>query len=83
VTTYLDASAWPGADAARAAFLDSYGPVPGPSPELRCAFFAGYTSMKIARQLVSGRGPVLPPPGPPRTALLMAVLRQGAACLDA
>jgi hypothetical protein len=81
VITYLDASAWPGAAAARAAFLRAYGPVPGPSPELRCAFFSACTSMKIAKQLVSGRGPVSAPSGSLRTALLDAVLRRGAACL--
>src|SRR3712207_7338514 len=38
LTTYLDLSAAPGAIAVRDAFLAGYGPLPGPSPELRTAF---------------------------------------------
>ncbi len=77
VTTYLDCSAWPGAPAAREAFLAAYGPLPGPRPDVRSAFFAAYTSMKIAKQLVTGRGPVSSTGG----GALTAVLRRGAACL--
>ena len=80
ITTYLDASSWPGARAARAAFLMAYGPLPGPAPELRSAFFAAYTSLKIAKQLATGRGPCAPG-GQGRTPDLMAVLRRGSACL--
>jgi hypothetical protein len=81
-TTYLDASPWPGAAGARAAFLSTYGPLDGPAPELRTAFFSAYTSMKIAKQLVTGRGPVLPRDGRARAAALTAVLHRGSACLD-
>jgi aminoglycoside phosphotransferase (APT) family kinase protein len=80
--TCLDASSWPAAAEVRAAFLDAYGPLPGAAPELRTAFFAAFTSMKIAKQLVMERGPVLPPRGAARTAALAAVLRRGWACLD-
>jgi hypothetical protein len=38
--------------------------------------------MKIAKQLVTGRGPVLPADGRARTAVLAAVLQRGLACLD-
>jgi len=81
VTTYLDASPWPGARAARAAFLMAYGPLPGPSPQLRSAFFTAYTSLKIAKQLVTGRGPLRTLDGPLLTPALVAVLRRGSACL--
>ena len=81
-TTYLDASPWPGAAAARAAFLSTYGPLDGPASDLRTAFFSAYTSMKIAKQLVTGRGPVLPGAGRARAAALTAVLHRGSACLD-
>jgi aminoglycoside phosphotransferase (APT) family kinase protein len=81
VTAYLDASPWPGARAARAAFLMAYGPLPGPAPQLRSAFFGAYTSLKIAKQLVTGGGPLRAPAVPPRMPALMAVLRRGAACL--
>jgi aminoglycoside phosphotransferase (APT) family kinase protein len=81
-TAYLDASPWPGAPAARAAFLDTYGPLAGPAAEARTAFFAAFTNMKIAKQLVTGRGPVLPAEGRARTDLLAAVLQRGLTCLD-
>ena len=81
VATYLDASPWPGARAMRAAFLMAYGPLPGPSPQLRCAFFAAYTRLKIAKQLATGRGPLGAPRGSWRTPALVAVLRKGSACL--
>jgi aminoglycoside phosphotransferase (APT) family kinase protein len=81
VTTYLDASPWPGARAARAAFLMAYGPLPGPSPQLRTAFFAAFTRLKIAKQLVTGRGPLGVPSGPGRTPALVELLRKGSACL--
>ena len=81
VTTYLDACPWPAARAARAAFLMAYGPLPGPSPQLRSAFFAAYTSLKIAKQLATGRGPLRAPGGPGRTPTLVAVLRKASACL--
>jgi aminoglycoside phosphotransferase (APT) family kinase protein len=79
---YLDASPRPEAVELRAAFLDAHGALGGPSPELRLAFFTAYTDMKIAKQLVTGRGPVRPAPGQERTAALAAVLRRGTACLD-
>lgn len=82
LTTYLDASPRPGTAEVRAAFLDAYGPLPGPLPEARAAFFAAYTHLKIAKQLVTGRGPVRPVDGQESTGLA-AVLRRGAACLDA
>jgi aminoglycoside phosphotransferase (APT) family kinase protein len=81
VTTYLDASSWPGARAARAAFLMAYGPLPGPAPQLRSAFFAAYTSLKIAKQVATGRGPLCAPGGQGRTPDLVAVLRKGSAWL--
>jgi aminoglycoside phosphotransferase (APT) family kinase protein len=81
LTTYLDASPWPVAIELRTAFLDAYGALPGPSPELRSAFFAAYTNMKIAKQIVTGRGPALPGDGQ-RTPALASVLRRGTACLD-
>jgi aminoglycoside phosphotransferase (APT) family kinase protein len=77
-TTYLEFLSRPGATAARAAFLTAYGPLPGPAPERRRAFFAAHTCMKIAKQLVTGRGPLAGPDGPELT----AVLRRGLACLD-
>jgi aminoglycoside phosphotransferase len=80
--TYLEAAPWPGAMRVQAAFLAAYGMPAGPAPEARLAFYAGCTSMKIAKQLVSGRGPVLPASGERRTAALTAVLRRGLACLD-
>jgi hypothetical protein len=79
--TYLDVSPRARAGSVRAAFLAGYGPLPGPSPEARWAFFAAHTCLKIAKQLVTGRGPVLPPPGRERTAALRTVLRRGSACL--
>jgi aminoglycoside phosphotransferase (APT) family kinase protein len=81
VTAYLDASRLPGARAARAAFLMAYGPLPGPSPQLRSAFFAAYTNLKIAKQLATGRGPLPAPRGPRRTPAVAAVLRKASACL--
>jgi hypothetical protein len=81
VTAYLDASPWPAARAARAAFLMAYGPVPGPERELRCAFFGAWTSLKIARQLVAGRGPLLASGGRSPRSVLDSVLQRGAACL--
>jgi hypothetical protein len=80
-TTYLDVSPDPGAREVRDAFLAGYGPLPGPSPELRTAFFAACTCVKIAKQLVAERGPVAVPSGAARTAALQAVLRRGSACL--
>ena len=79
IATYLDVSSWPGARVARAALVAAYGPVPGPDPELRTAFFEAGTCLKIAKQLVTGRGPF--PAGADRTALLPAVLERGTACL--
>jgi aminoglycoside phosphotransferase (APT) family kinase protein len=79
---YLDAAPQHAAVEARAAFLDSYGELRGPAPELRVAFFAAHTSMKIAKQLVTGRGPVLPAQGVERRTALAAVLTRGASCLD-
>jgi aminoglycoside phosphotransferase (APT) family kinase protein len=81
LTTYLDACSWPGARAARAAFLMAYGPLPGPSPQLRSAFFAAYTSLKIAKQLATGGGPLRAPGGSWRTPALVAILRKASACL--
>jgi hypothetical protein len=46
------------------------------------AFYSACTSMKIAKQLVTGRGPVLPANAAQRAAALTAVLRRGLACLD-
>jgi len=82
VTAYLDASPWPGAQAARAALLAAYGPPAGPAPELRWAFFTAHTCMKMAKQLATGRGPLPALGGPGRASALAAVLRKGAACLD-
>jgi aminoglycoside phosphotransferase (APT) family kinase protein len=81
VTAYLDASPWRGARAARAAFLAAYGPLPGPAPEQRSAFYAAYTNLKIAKQLVTGRGPLSAPGEPWRTPAVVAVLRKASACL--
>ncbi|MCV2491798.1 phosphotransferase [Geodermatophilus sp. YIM 151500] len=81
-TTYLDVAAAPAARGVREAFLDGYGPLPGPSPDVRTAFFTAHTCMKIAKQLVTRRGPLTAPPGPARSAAVQAVLRKGAACLD-
>src|SRR3712207_1730082 len=81
LTTYLELSAAPGATAVRDAFLAGYGPLPGPSPELRTAFFAACTCVKVAKQLVTGRGPLAVSSGGDPTATLQAVLRRGAACL--
>ena len=81
LTTYLDLSPWPGAPAARAAFLAGYGPLPGPEPEARLAFFAAHTHLKIAKQLVAGRGPLAAPPARSGRAGVLAVLRRGLACL--
>jgi aminoglycoside phosphotransferase (APT) family kinase protein len=76
VCTYLDASGGPTAAACRAAFLAGYGPIPGPEPEMRLAVYAAHTALKIAKQLVSGSGPLRP-----RAGLLDAVLDRGWACL--
>ena len=81
LTTYLDVSPWPGARAARAAFVMAYGPLPGPSPQLRRAFFTAYTSLKIAKQLATERGPLTAPRGSWQAPALVAVLRKGSACL--
>jgi aminoglycoside phosphotransferase (APT) family kinase protein len=81
--TYLDSAPWPGAAEMRAAFLDAYGTPAGPEPERRVAFYTACTSMKIAKQLVTGRGPVLEASAAQRAAALTAVLRRGLACLDA
>jgi hypothetical protein len=78
--TCLDAAQWTGASAARRAFLTAYGPLPGPAPDERSAFFTAYTSMKIAKQLVTGRGPLCSDGRPPPDALT-AVLRRGLSCL--
>jgi len=78
-TTYLELSSRPGATTVRVAFLDAYGPRTGPAPELRSAFFAAHTCMKIAKQLVTGRGALAGPDAP----ALPAVLQRGLACLDA
>jgi aminoglycoside phosphotransferase (APT) family kinase protein len=80
--TYLDLSPLPGAARARDVFLAGYGPLPGPSPELRAAFYSAYTCMKIAKQLVTGRGPLPSPPGHWQAATLGAVLSRGSTCLD-
>ena len=77
-TTYLEFLAHPEVTAVRAAFVTAYGPLPGSAPERRTAFFAAHTCMKIAKQLVTGRGPLAGPDGPAVT----AVLRRGLACLD-
>jgi aminoglycoside phosphotransferase (APT) family kinase protein len=81
VTTYLDASPSPWARAARAAFLMAYGPLPGPSAQLRSAFFSAYTSLKIAKQLATGRGPLRASGEPWPAPALVAVLRKASACL--
>ena len=81
LTTYLDASGRPGAQAARDAFLAGYGALSGPAPESRSAFFAACTSLKIAKQLVTGRGPLVATHGAGPTPALTAVLRRGLACL--
>ena len=80
--TYLEVAAHPGAGRIRDAFLTAYGPVPGPAPEVRSAFFAAFACLKIAKQLVTGRGPVRPATGEARTAALIGVLSRGSACLD-
>lgn len=80
--TYLDAAPWPGAAAVRTAFLAAYGIPAGPDPARRLAFYSACTSMKIAKQLVTGRGPVLPASAAKRGAALTAVLRRGLACLN-
>jgi aminoglycoside phosphotransferase (APT) family kinase protein len=80
--TYLDAAPWPGAAVVRTAFLAAYGIPAGPDPARRLAFYSACTSMKIAKQLVTGRGPVLPASAVKRGAALTAVLRRGLACLD-
>jgi hypothetical protein len=59
----------------------AYGPVPGPEPQLRSAVFGAWTNLKIAKQLVTGRGPVHATRGLPRRSVLDAVLQRGAACL--
>jgi aminoglycoside phosphotransferase (APT) family kinase protein len=82
IATYLAFSPWPGALRARDVFLAGYGPLPGPSPELRAAFYSAYTCMKIAKQLVTGRGPLPSPPGHWQAATLGAVLSRGSTCLD-
>jgi aminoglycoside phosphotransferase (APT) family kinase protein len=80
VVAYLDASSWHGAGAAREAFLSGYGPLPGPAPALRWAFFTAHTCMKMAKQLATGRGPLRA--GPDVVPAVLAVLRKGATCLD-
>jgi aminoglycoside phosphotransferase (APT) family kinase protein len=79
--TYLEAAPWPGAQEMRTAFLAAYGIPAGPDPARRMAFYSACTSMKIAKQLVTGRGPVLPASGAQRAAGLTAILRRGLACL--
>ncbi len=79
--TRLDVRAEPRLAEVRAAFLDGYGPLPGPCPDARMAFFSAYTSLKIAKQLVTGRGPLAGRSFPPGAAV-PAVLRRGLACLD-
>jgi aminoglycoside phosphotransferase (APT) family kinase protein len=80
--TCLEAAPWPGATEVRTAFLAAYGVPTGPDPARRLAFYSACASMKIAKQLVTGRGPVLPASAPQRAAALTAVLRRGLACLD-
>ncbi|MDK3255743.1 phosphotransferase family protein [Blastococcus capsensis] len=82
LTACLDAFPSPRAVEIRAAFLDAYGALPGPAPEVRVAFFGAYTNLKIAKQLVTERGPVRPAPGQERATALTSALRRGVACLD-
>ena len=67
---------------ARDAFVARYGPLRGPAPEARWAFWTAYTNLKIAKQLVTSRGPVSGPAGRLRRAVLTAALQRGLACLD-
>jgi hypothetical protein len=73
---YLDASCRPDARALRAAFLTGYGTLPGTECDLRLAVHGGYAQLKIAKQLVTGSGPVRP-----RAEALDSALARGWACL--
>jgi aminoglycoside phosphotransferase (APT) family kinase protein len=80
--TYLEVSEYPGGAGAAAALRAAYGCLPGEGAPLRYAFFAAYTRMKIAKQLVTGRGPIRLPAGPAAARTLDTVLTGGVACLD-
>jgi hypothetical protein len=50
----MEARSAPARRAVRA-FLDAYGPVPGPDVEARLAFFRAYALLKFTRQALAGQ----------------------------
>jgi hypothetical protein len=65
-----------------AAFLDGYGPLDGEEREARLRWFGAYTCLKIAKQLVRGRGPTPVPAGAERERQVELILDEGLRCLE-
>ena len=65
------------------AFLDAYASRTGYRPDLRHEFFHAYTCLKIAKQLVRGRGPAPVPTGAELSRQLELILGEGMRCLQA
>jgi hypothetical protein len=59
------------------AFLDGYASRTGYEPDLRHDFFHAYTCLKIAKQLVRGRGPTPVPTGAEMSRQLELILEEG------
>jgi hypothetical protein len=72
----------PSDEAARldAAFLDGYVSRTGYEPGLRHDFFHAYTCLKIAKQLVRGRGPAPVPTGAELGRQLDLIIEEGVSC---
>lgn len=65
------------------AFLHGYASRTGYRPDLRHDFFHAYTCLKIAKQLVRGRGPAPVPTGLELSRQLHLILGEGLRCLRA
>jgi Phosphotransferase enzyme family len=62
------------------AFIDSYASCTGYEIDARHEFFFAYTCLKIAKQLVTGRGPLPVPAGAEKGQQVDLILREGLRC---
>jgi hypothetical protein len=65
------------------AFLQGFASRTGYQPDLRHDFFYAYTCVKIAKQLIGGRGPAPAPVGTELSRQLELILSEGLRCLPA
>ncbi|MFP5347495.1 MAG: phosphotransferase [Actinomycetes bacterium] len=80
LVTHLEESRRPWAGRARDAVLEEYGELAGGRADDRVSFYAAYTRMKMAKQLVRGSGPLAPEWGAVRADDLALLLERGSSC---